>query len=143
MPATQALLSFFAGMTFFGVAVHQWSLALRVPYWPVADGTIDLSEVDEGGEASAPRVCYRYRVQGMEFRGDALFPGGFSVGAGRTWAESMVAEYPKGARVWVRYDPDDPTRSTLAVQLPLWAHLIMWAGAAGFTLLGICIARSG
>lgn len=142
MVAFQIFVLFFAGLAFFAVAVHQWSLQRQVPHWPVAEGTVEYSEVDDSSDGWEPCVRYRYRVRGEILVGDALFPGGFVISAERRWAEDLTRRFPVGSRVWVRYDPTDPRRSTLALTLPLWAHLITLAASIGCTAVAVWIAAA-
>jgi Protein of unknown function (DUF3592) len=97
--------------------------------WPKAAGRIVQSEVitsvhhrertGQGFISSgydqtyyAPRIVYSYQADGNSFEGDNI---GWSGSAGTpALAEKYVRRFPLHAEVQVFYNPDDPTRSTLA-----------------------------
>ena len=62
----------------------------------------------------APVVAYEYEAAGRKYKNDRI-AFGLSPCDSREEAEAMLAGYPKGARVRVHYDPDDPQSSVLQV----------------------------
>ncbi len=96
--------------------------------WPKVAGRIVRSEViktvqrthrmgqysasDRQEYMYAPRIVYSYQAGGNAFEGDNI---GWSGSANTpALAEKYVGRYPLHAEVQVFYNPDDPTRSTLA-----------------------------
>ena len=75
-----------------------------------------------------PVVEYAYSVKGVEYRGNKLFPGEslyFSQGA----AQELLDQHPLNAYVPVKYNPDDPSISTLEKQ-PAGANYLHVVGLA-------------
>ena len=139
-----ALLLFLAGAALVLIAAGALArMTLKVRRWPVAPGEILSSGVregasrDDGGRLHRPVVRYRYAVGGRSYEGAAI-EHGVATSGGEGWARRVIARYPVGARVDVRYDPADPTRSALAARFGVlgWALLAV----AGLLLAGALLA---
>ena len=93
--------------------------ALASLAWPVAEGTVVESRLrlwsSDGPSNSTEQVAhivFTYAVDGRRFTADT--PEWTIIGAG--WgadAEGVVARYPRGTSVPVRYDPANPYRAVL------------------------------
>jgi hypothetical protein len=59
-----------------------------------------------------PAVAYEYEAAGRQYKNDLIAFGLGSLDT-REEAEAMLGRFPKGARVRVHYDPDDPQSSVL------------------------------
>ncbi|MEW5938715.1 MAG: DUF3592 domain-containing protein [Chloroflexota bacterium] len=59
-----------------------------------------------------PIVEYAYNVNGVEYRGNKVFPGK-SDSLGQQKAQEFMEKYPVNAYAPVRYDPKDPANSSL------------------------------
>lgn len=109
--------------------------------WPVAGGTVVESQLRlwrSNGPSNATewvaRVVFTYEVEGRLYVTDT--PEWTIIGAG--WganAESVVASYPRGARVPVRYDPANPHRAVLRPG-PLPVSTAVFCGLAAMIVLG-------
>ena len=86
--------------------------------WLDAPGKIVSSQVDRRGGSSGrnqyyvPLVSYTYVVNGRERAGSRLRFGTARTRS-RAAAEKLLAPYPAGAEIKVRYDPDNPDQSVL------------------------------
>jgi hypothetical protein len=88
--------------------------------WPDAPGKVVGTDVEQRGSSSTttgstyyvPLVRYTYVVNGREREGSRL-RFGLTTARTRRGAEAMLAPYPAGTAVKVRYDPDNPDQSVL------------------------------
>jgi len=143
MLALQAFFLFFMVLLLLAAVIRQHWLHAHFTGWPLAEATIESSEVVESDDGCEPRVSYRYTVGAYPYLGSALFPGGFVVGASRRWAEGIVRRFPVGSRAWVWVDPADPAESTLGMTVPLWTLLLFWGCGIGCLVWAILLARQG
>lgn len=102
------------------LVAHRRRLA-RATTWPVVPGRVTISRVEErrGSGESGPRhrsyeavVEFRYEVGDLSFSSRQIALGWRTSGS-RKGAEAVVARYPVGATVEVRYDPDNPSEAAL------------------------------
>jgi len=87
--------------------------------WLDAPGKVTAAsaELRGGGSASrstyyAPLIRYTYVVNGREREGSRL-RFGLTTARSRAAAEKLLAPYPVGAAIKVRYDPENPDQSVL------------------------------
>jgi hypothetical protein len=88
--------------------------------WPITGGTVLASDVvtrvssGKGGKTTyyTPQVRYTYKVGGIEHESGVIRFGDLERKR-RALADEMVAKYPAGSTVAVRYDPQSPERATL------------------------------
>lgn len=109
--------------------------------WPAVEGTVVESRLRlwrSSGPSNATeqvaRVVFTYEVNGRRYAADT--PEWTIIGAG--WgadAEGVVARYPRGARVPVRYDPAGPHRAVLRPG-PLPVSTAVFCGLAALAVLG-------
>lgn len=96
--------------------------AKRARHWPVTPGTITVSRTARrwglgngiwmAGLWYVPEVSYRYEVAGEKYSGRRVFLSDTGFSQLRR-ARDVIARYPRGADVAVRYDPTKPKRSCL------------------------------
>lgn len=116
--------------------------------WLPADGTIITSRVVSrrtGGHngsdteiANTPLVEYGYQVNDRAFRGDRIMIGGAN---SESELESVLAQYPLGAKVIVYYNPADPQDAVLE-RFParrLWGCGVLMLFPFGVPLVAIGI----
>lgn len=101
-------------MLFWGRQVVQ---GLRSRSWPTAPGVVVTSGVEEvklaeHGTRYEPEVTYRYTVDGRTYTG-RRWRFGATAAFNRTQAGRLVARYPVGEAIAVRYDPFRPATSVL------------------------------
>ncbi len=139
-----ALLLIVAGVgTFVGI-VTQFRRGDASERWPTAPGRVLSSRVREswGGRRLIyePEVTYEYTVrEGPTLRGDCVRFGEIAHDTARD-ARKIAARYPVGATVQVRYDPRDPSRSTLEPGVGPRVRLGIGAGAAlALAALGLAL----
>lgn len=109
--------------------------------WPVAEGTVVESRLrlwhsngPSGATEWVARVVFTYEVGERRYAADT--PEWTIIEAG--WgadAEEVVANYPRGARVPVRYDPANPHRAVLRPG-PLPVSTAVFCGLAAVVVLG-------
>lgn len=80
--------------------------------WPAAPGSVLSARADcprdaRSGCRAYVRYAYSYGEGEAEIRSGRLFPGG------RTAADALLAPYPKGAQVMVRYSPGNYRKTRL------------------------------
>lgn len=81
--------------------------------WPVAEGVVISSSLDDDGGEPVPAVVYTYAVGGETYAADQLGFDVFDQPGGRGRTATLVARYPVGARVVVHHAPDDPAEAVL------------------------------
>ena len=105
-----------------------WALAART--WPVAPGVIIAAQVvngfvdgtsmvtgqikDRGRHYYTPSVLYRYTVGAQEYEGNRLRFGWLTFNS-TSAAQGILAAYPVGRQLPVRFDPANPATSVLEV----------------------------
>ncbi len=105
--------------------VKNRNLAKASELWPTAGGKVLATEIttrsyrDHKRNTTTyfymPRVRYAYSVAGADYEGEVIRFGDVEQGTIHG-AEAIIANYPEGSVVAVRYDPQDPTRATLETQ---------------------------
>ena len=111
-----------AALALWGGLGHRRARALMeaATRWPEAPGKVIAADVERrGGGATAnrntyyrPLIRYTYVVSGREREG-SRFRFGMTSARTRAGAEKMLAPYPPGAAIKVRYDPEYPDQSVL------------------------------
>lgn len=102
---------------------------------------IKVSHGDKG-DTMAPRIKYRYSVDGKQYIGDRYdFAGGSS--SDGSYAHKAVQENPLGKQVPVYYDPANPASAILRLDTPPISYtLLLFLQPfllAGLALIGLCI----
>lgn len=136
-----------------------WEAAARS--WPVAPGVVVSAYVgagyvegtamvtghlqDRGRHYHTPVVQYRYTVGAQEYEGNRLRFGWLTC---RTNAEAqrILAAYPVGRQLAVRFDPANPAESVLEVAAAnsnAMVGIICGAGAMAFGLVMLLISLKG
>jgi hypothetical protein len=111
----------------FADGIFELANARLSAHWPVAEGRVIDSLVKEehsreGKETSyryLPSVTYEYEATGRQHKNNVGAFGLRSFDA-RKKAEAFLRRLPKGALVWVHYDPEDP-RSSVLHTTQVWA----------------------
>ncbi len=122
------------------LASTTWSAVASLS-WPVANGTVVesalrlwLSDGPSDTTEQVARVIFTYAVDGRRFTADT--PEWTIIGAG--WgadAAGVVARYPRGASIPVRYDPANPYRAVLRPG-PLPVSTAVFCSLAATCMLG-------
>ncbi|NDY43074.1 DUF3592 domain-containing protein [Dissulfurirhabdus thermomarina] len=127
---------FFLGLGFWCLAVGASKAleGLAARSWPTAPGRVVISELRQLPTPKRPgvsRLCLRleywYEVGGKGYRGTRLNTGWPCFGS-RSYLERARRRHPSGARVRVRYNPDDPARSLLEPGVEWSALFLMGVG---------------
>ncbi len=119
--------------SFSGLLFGLW--ALRCAYngndWPKVRGTIIYSQmVGPTGHAKA-KIRYNYIVGGHTYEGQYVsFADLFHIQM--YGIKSIVARYPKGTRLWVYFDPENPKRAILEKDI---RPELYWTPIGAFILL--------
>jgi len=106
------------GILFFLVAVGTGLSEIltsgQLVKWQTAPGTVFVSEIVSGYAGNAAhmraKIRYRYHVAGREYIGMHIDSAGYTQSGINT---HYVKKYPKGIRVKVFYNPDDPEQALL------------------------------
>ncbi len=113
------------------------SLAAR--NWPVVAGTVVQSDLkvrrSQEGVSFAPHVVYRYAFGRHEYTARRIWLSG-QVAGPRSWAERVVQRYPRGQRVRVYVNPQDPAESVLEPGFR-FVHVLLFLLGAVFLLGGL------
>jgi hypothetical protein len=85
--------------------------------WPTVNGRVLESDIStwyrtKTGHHYQPRIRYEYAVGGKNHVGDVI-RFGLGESASEAEAKSIMAPYPAGSSVAVRYDPQAPQTATL------------------------------
>ena len=73
---------------------------------------------DSDGTTYAPRLRYRYRVDGRDCEGDRYDFGGGSSSSDRRWSGRVAAAHPPGSALAIWYDPAEPGSAVVERRLP-------------------------
>lgn len=125
------------GMLFFVLGcVIPVMQAINSRGWRETPCTITSSELeissDSDGTSYAPKIKYRYSLDGGEFNGDRY--SFFKLSAGRKWAQSIVDRYPVGTTVKCFYDPQQPSQAVLDRSMGIYPIVV-----GGFTMLFVIV----
>jgi hypothetical protein len=113
--------------------------------WPAAQGRILSSQVvieeredREGGTTIwyNPVVTYSYTAGGGALQGKRIRFANMRQSS-RAKAEAVLAPYPEGGTVSVRYNPEKPAESVLESQKPGPLYLVMAAFGLLFVIFGL------
>ena len=121
----------------FAAGVRDMVRGRRSRGWPTAPGEILHSELRSWwgrcGRTYKAWVTYTYRVGGRLYSGDRIIHGGFTYTFwGRGVASAIVAKYPTGSSVQVRYDPASPNKSVFepGVERRTVIETLIWGAVA-------------
>ena len=129
------------GVIFIFLAVSQALKARKAEEnWLTAPGEVLTSELEthrshtRSGTSTTylPKVTYRYHIMGQTYTGNAIGFGKSTYGRGK--AEAILARYPLGGQLSVRYDPADPTKAVLETKA---------AGFTNYLIVGIALLVMG
>jgi hypothetical protein len=117
---------------------------LRVRRWPTVRGEVLSTGVRRKGTVNAARqflpvVRYAYTVDGKRYENNAVEHGMETTG-GESWARSVIARYPPGSSVEVRYNPAQPGESCLRTRFGVFGWITLGIGAA---LLVLALIAAG
>jgi hypothetical protein len=133
------------GSLILGFGIYNRRRAAASTSWPQAPGTILSSTLghekgkDVDGDAYEnwwPAIRYNYSVDGRPYEADRLRFGSLKV-SDEDKAKAMIAPYPQGASVMVRYNPEKPEDATLESAKPGLGTPIF---IGGFFLFFACVA---
>lgn len=116
--------------------------------WPTTTGLIKLSEVESefvGKRKYSVNLLYTYEVKGRSYESNRVRSRGVSPKSSLD-AETVVKNFPAGAKVTVYYQPDDHSQSYLEVGPDFINYLIIIsplaiAGVIGWIFFGDKLKR--
>lgn len=148
------LLGGYGALSFAWTDWRAWSGYLASAGWPTVPGRITHSAVvpirTRRSVNYQPEVRYTFTVDGRAYTGGQLTFTSWTQWLSLAEAERLVAPYPAGAAVLVRYDPRHPPHAVLERRAPggLFAScgiVALLAGSSGlclFTgLMGLAAGR--
>lgn len=81
----------------------------RIRSWSQTEGRVQAFTVSKSLVGDVfPSISYRYEVNGKEYTGDVIRPGGRTSFRSRRTAKEMERTYIAGGPVTVYYDPERP-----------------------------------
>jgi hypothetical protein len=138
------MLFFLIVATILVVASAAMARAVRkVRRWPIAEGEVLSTTIRLRGDNGIrkrylPVVRYKYLVDNVWRENDNVEHGMETTGH-EAWARRIIARYPAGSKVAVRYNPDAPGESSLNASLGLLGWIVI-ALAAAFVIATVVAA---
>lgn len=140
------------GLGILGYALWSARRSSVASNWPVASGSIDVCSLEtksdsDGGTTYEVKVQYSYSVHGKHFTGTRL-AFGYAASSGHEAHEQICHKLKNSKSVDVRYDPTDPSNSTLSFGIHrsiqfMFAFAITWLDFVfGFTVIWWVASRS-
>lgn len=119
--------------------------SMTVRRWPITEAFILQTGVRQTGSDDAarvhyPQVKYRYTVGGKEYAGNTISHG-MTAGGGRGHAEKVIARYPVGSRIPVRYNPENPQQAALEARFSWMGWVLLVLGLL-FVVIALIAATS-
>ncbi len=134
------------GLVAMGILGYSIWWTSKAAQWPVAEGTVMRSEVtsrrgSKGGRTLGASIEYQYLVGNRTYTGDRVVFGDYS-SSGGGHARELVEKYPAGARVEVRYNPEDPGDAILDPTITwfVWFMCLLFGGIFGTIGAGMALA---
>ena len=128
-----------AGLGVCGLAFSMRRRVRASRSWPRVAGTVVAADIASetsssnttaGGRLFWPEIAFEYQVDGRTYTANTVHLVE-THSSNRRPAEELVARYPVGTAVEVRYDPDDPSQSLIeSTQDGLW---LFWLAGLSFT----------
>jgi hypothetical protein len=104
---------------------------LTAASWPT-EGEIITSWIETGRDGTCFQISYQFEVEGRWFTSNRVaFDGMWMVGE-----EYFVATYPRGRKVCVHYDPNNPEIAVLECE-PSLEWLVTFAVGVAFAAIGL------
>lgn len=133
------------GLGLLGYAMWSAHRSNIAAAWPIALGTMESCSLEsrsdgEGGTTYEVKVQYSYAVNRKEFRGSRL-AFGYAGSSGHEAHQQILSKLKSSKIVDVRYDPADPSVSTLSFGIHrsilfMFAFAITWlAFVVGLTVI--------
>jgi len=142
------------GVAMLWVGLGRMWMAHASTGWPVAEAEIVYAQEDTSttyqdstrrrGPAStsyATNLVFRYEVNGRTHYSNLRRIGQLA-GASAEWAEEIAERYPKGKKMKVRYQGENPDVAVIEAGIGEEAYWLPGAGAA-FFLFGLLVAKFG
>lgn len=136
-----------------GIGFTMWSAqivanAYAVRFWPTTQGEVTASELVSVVEPSdvstmmhTARVEYAYAVGSNSYTGSRVTFADHSSSSHGEMA-GVLARYPVGSQVPVRYDPDDPGSAILETRIPLPVYAPLLLGLLAMVAGAVAVVRS-
>ncbi len=125
------------GIELTGSGVNNIINARQSASWPTTEGRILSSDVKKGiyrgtriwgtGISYGAAISYEYSLNGESFSSNKVLFGEVS-GVSGDAARAYVKKYPKGTRVSVFYDPDNPSVAVLESEVSRSTYLRLGIG---------------
>jgi len=140
-----------------GVGIFGWlqlGKARASLSWPTADGVIMQSDVRrerrwvKTGKHRREKITYKadvdyiYTVNGQEYSADRISYGGTHSSSSRVTADQITSQYPRGKKVTVSYDPQDPGEAVLEPGVSIGVYGTLAAGVL-IALVGVAAVIMG
>lgn len=119
--------------------------------WARTTGTVLSSELrryrsrpgELGGGSFGPHIVYEYTVMGQTYTGSTLSLIGMQACSNKSWGQRVLLRYPRGSKVTVHYDRDNPNDSCLEnktkmlnVYLGIFIAVLMMLAGLALMLFG-------
>ncbi|HSS66602.1 MAG TPA: DUF3592 domain-containing protein [Gammaproteobacteria bacterium] len=87
-------------------------------------------------------IRYRYRVEGTDYTGDTIRPGGRMTFRSKRLARELEGRYKTGVTVPVYYDPENPAECCIDREQTAAGNSAMYWGLAVIVLGGVVLFRA-
>ena len=141
-----AFISIFyiVGFVILGSGLNSLNQANAAKHWPTTSGIMEdvqfITDNDSDGTTYEVRAKYLYRVQGVSYEGDNI-SFGYNAGSGLVAHQQIYEKLKSAKKIEVRFNPDQPSQSTLAYGATRSHFIMLTFGATwllfviGFTIL--------
>jgi len=143
-----SIIMMFIGISGIVLAVREWIHLGQVKFWPEAGGSVMKSEAEgttgntngPGYKSTiyAPKILFRFTVDGKEYTSDKITWGGESRSNIKSLIDKKLEEYPVGKNISVHYNPKDPADCivqedfSFEMAIPLIGGIVFILGGGGF-----------
>ncbi len=128
----------FVAFILFSIFLSFWRKHRAAASWPTTIGQILISDVrivrSGDARAHAPLVEYGYRVAGKDYKSRQIRAGTSAAGS-ESYARGVIANWPQGAQVNVRYNPKNPFEAALETRMGKTWLLALFGGVAALIAL--------
>lgn len=115
----------------------------KMKAWPETSGEVLSFELSRSylGDFFAG-IRYRYRVDGVDYTGDTIRPGGRMTFRSKRLARELEGRYRSGLEVPVYYNPDNPAECCLDREQTAAGNSAMYWGLAVVALGGFVLFQT-
>lgn len=130
---------YIVGFAILGSGINSLNQAKAAKNWPTTVANLQdvalITDNDSDGTTYQVQAKYVYRVHGVSYEGDNI-SFGYNAGSGRVAHQQIYDKLKSAKKIEVRFNPDQPSQSTLAYGASR-SHFIMLTFGATWLLFTI------